>query len=288
MMKLINSPLVQKNKKYILITLICFFLLLFDTLLNNAIVEMSFKYLIQVSFRKMINQEFGNYFSYMYQLIKNNLGAFDYVIIYGTRLYQVYVAILSASGSLFFVDYLKTSSTIEMYRVENKRKFIINKVLFFAAKLGTSIFVSFLLFYILEFLISSTPEWYTPLERELFVDWFGEEIYLNHMYFYYLIDGFIRFFFVPFVLCLFGNCIAILTKRNFDTFVSVNFFYFGFAVLSFPLLRFSWGIYVSPATILCSGAYVDCSTIGCFLIYIMSLISSVIMLSYITRRKEIL
>ena len=135
------------------------------------------------------------------------------------------------------------------------------------------LFISFILFYIFAFLISK-GETNIDITRCLFLDIFGESFYSNYTWFYYLLDGLVRFFIMPFIYSLFACIISLEAKSFKQAFVIPIGYYFCLSFISIILEQIFGNIalYFNPTMIMASGDYHSINTILAFAIHLLPII----------------
>lgn len=257
--------------KYALIIIIIWLILFFCLLFEINIFDVTYNFVINKEYQNEIiklynNNLFISYFVLIANLIKNS--NFDYLIIWCTNIFQLLIPFYTII-SLFYIK--KTE----------KIKDIVIKSL----KFSLCIFTSFILFYIFILLITK-GETTNYIDRELFLDLLGKQFYQHHIYIYYLIDGIIKFFIVPFMYIFNANLIKI-TICNIDIYCFfIIYFYCGVSLLALFLenLVSNLFMYVNPMIFMASGSYTNISTLALFMSLIMFCLTGFII--YFVRRKK--
>lgn len=281
---------IKKNRTLIIIGLICLLFLFFEAFQMSSIFDFSINYIFDPSFKDSViaTNNTTSFLTSLSLIIKNNFQWFDMSIVMGSRLIQLYVAPLAALGALAFGDYYNNMGAMEMYRADNRKKYIAKKTVSYALKFALCTFIAFMIYYIFCACLYNPEVNWDPLIRTLFTDILGKQFVNDHMFIYYMLDGFVSYFFVPFVWCWFGNIITVLIKKKFTSFIIVNGLYFVTTAIAIPLGMVNHiALYASPVTLLSSGSYSGISTIGCFMYYFILIFVCIMLLKKYIMNKDI-
>jgi len=270
---------IKENKKYEFIFLIYIFLMFICIIFDSNILYIIYKYISDMEYRNNI-MDFYNVYDFMKCLIKflfdtiSNLEwHFDYIVIWGTNIFQISLPFLAVVGFSKF----KTKYTKKI-----KRDAIIE-----AIKISTATFLAYLLFFTIVIIICK-GKCSTYITREFLIDIFGKSFYFEHIYLYYIIDGFIRFFFMSFIYAYSGGLLSLSYNKKSEIKNLVCYYfitiYFALSIIS-TILIYTIGnaaIYFGPQTIMIAGTYFNINSI---LIIAINLIPLVICLTIFHIRK---
>ena len=243
----------------------------------------------------IFNSEYRNNFTLAESNIKENISiievvkrtflefdwAYDYMLIWGTNIFQVLIPCLSAISGLLFFNKLETIYKISFHRSKEKNifKFLSKEASNDSLKLASSIFIAFFIFSIICLIISNCITNVNE-PRELFLDILGDNFYFNHTYLYYLLEGFVKFFVIPYIYSMLSCSLSLISKNKKQAFFSTLIYYFGLTMfsLALQLIIGNIAIYINPTTIMVSGSYEYINTIVLLLFTTVPLIISYIIM----------
>lgn len=181
------------------------------------------------------------------KISENNYG-FDYIIIWGTNIFQCVIPFFGIISIYLFHDTLKN--------------FDLKKTFTIAFKLSIVVFCAYLMYYLsIMYLFDGITN--SNISGELFIDIFGKNFYYNNIYFYYMLEGLIRFLFVPFIYIAFGIILnQIISKKIICSYLLI-IYYYGNSLLALTIKEFvgNIAIYFNPSTIAYSNIYENINTI---------------------------
>lgn len=289
--KKINSG---DNLIYLIIFVNCLIFMLVFAINETNIFIILKNYLLDTDFRDNYwIVEGGKYVGFNpLKVIINVLGEynwkFDYIIIWGTNFFQTLIPIFaSIAGFLFYRDFHSIYKNI-IYRIKNYRSFIVKEISVKSLKISLSIFSAYISFFLI-ILIITKGELNNTITRELFLDILGKEFYSDHTYLYYLLDGFVRFFLIPFIYSFFSCSISMFLKTKKQVLFAPILYYFGLSVVAVftGYLIGHLSIYINPITIMISGSYNDINTYYLTFINILPILISVIVLKRNFKNVEV-
>lgn len=263
---------------YILIT-ICTFLFmtlnflynrgLFETL-NRCLFEDGFKenYFLNMEEPLGLNDMKPSYFNIIHHVLFYNPIQFDSNVIFSTTWFQIVIVFYGCLAGIEFHKYWTTISKMEIHRNKSFQNYTFRKALQISLKVSISVFISYFLFLTFMKLISSDEIGNGSNGRSLFSDMIGNSLYQNNTYLYFLLEGCVRFFLIPFVYSMF-SCLAVVMNRSIRIVIGFPLiYYFGFAIIgvglymlgSFFTVLLKIGCYVNPTIIMVNGDYNELST----------------------------
>lgn len=268
----------KNNKTYIFIFLVCFFIMMLSALRQTNIFEIVCKFIFDSDYRENFTLAESNIktsislFDVIKQVLINYSWKFDYLLIFGTNLFQVLLpCIVSICGVMFFNNY-NTIYNFSIYRGTKYKYFIKRSIRNESLKMALSVFLSFMLYYLIMLLLTH-GSLSSYMGRTLFLDILGENFYNNFTYLYYIMDGLVRFFLIPFIYSYLSCFLAIYLKTQKQVFFCSNIYYYGLSIVGFGLyyLIGDLAIYINPSVIMASGTYNNVNTILLFLIHLIPL-----------------
>ena len=280
-----------KKRTYIIIGILCFIFMVYTVLQEQNILASIFKYIFDVNYRtkfapdKGINGVMPIPRMIVFAIRDNSFWAFDAAIVGGTSLFQLVISFLGVIGGIMFYRKHTSIATYEFYRVNDYRKTILQEILLVSAKIACSIFIGYVAYMIfVNFLAGQNP--YISGERDFLLDIFGKSFYSNSIFIYFLIEGWFRFFLVPFVYAVLSSSICLIAKSEKQVIFYPCLYYFGFSALGFGLTYIIGinAIYFNPSVMMASGDYIDVNSL--LLIFITCSIPLIIGLTIIVRETK--
>ncbi len=223
-----------------------------------------------------------------YELLTNKSNFFEYSLESGASLWVLFVPLPASIVSYKFYRDVNTIGKMEMYREDNYGKYIINRTLKNAFKTATAVYAAYLAFFMLCVIYKNG--YFSPdIIRDFLLDWLGKSFYLEHRYLYYLLEGGIRFFIVPFIYTWFAQMASLEAKSVKMAIFFPCIYYYGLTILGFGFIGLFGriGIYFSPTTILASGDYNNVNSAGLFAIHLIPIIIGIIILTKKKKHVEI-
>lgn len=239
-------------------------------IMETDIFRLFYEFLLKQSYRDKVMNIYNdyNFITCLGKLLKEAWvsfnWSFDYVNIWGTNIFQIVPPFLAIVSAISYTNI--------------KQQYDIKIMVNHSCKISLSVFIGYCLFYSLMSILSQHV--YSPtIIRSLFIDILGEKFYFNHIYIYYLLDGSIRFFVIPFIYSLSGNLLISTLLDNKKCVYFIIFYYFigTFICNVLTYLIGPFGIYLNPTTIMISGAYTHINTILLLMTSFIPLIISVVL-----------
>ena len=254
------------NKFYVWISVICFLIILLwsfytmelywriGTFFTNE------QYRIQAGYGNSVLWPLG-IFAVIWDWLTASYIRFDTTMIFGTNLAQIFVPALASVAGIYFYRHFHSSFLMKFYRVEKYNIYLLKEICVYAGKMALAFFAAYLLYYVFVYHISNQP-FMDYAGRELLLDILGDSFYDAHTYLYYLLDGMVRFLFMPFVYAFLSCTLAVVCKSEKQVFLLSNIYYYGMTIVGFATYM-SLGnvsLYLNPSVIMASGSYNDINT----------------------------
>lgn len=280
--------------KYFLLFLFCIIIMLICSLYETNIFYIVRRFLFDSEYRANFSLAEStiktniNVFQVIKQVITNYDGKFDYLLIFGTNLFQILLpCVVSIFGVLFYYKY-SSIDQFAIYKTKNYDKYIRKQITHEALKTASTIFFSFIFFYIILFIITK-GELSNYMGRTLFIDLLGNSFYNNNTYLYYILDGAIRMFLIPFVYTFFACSLAIILKTQKQVFLVSNIYYYGLSAIGFGLyyLIGDIALYFNPSVIMASGSYNNINTMLLICTNVIPLILGILIIRGKSKNVEI-
>ena len=213
---------------------------------------------------------------------------FDPLIIWSTSSFQILIPLFSSVIGVKIYYWYNSIFKLQAYRTNSYYKEFFGKVTSESLKFSISAFFAYLILFSLCILIAgdSVADYLT---RDMFLDWFSDDFYINYRFFYFFMEGFARFFFVPFVYSFFAGGIAIVAKSLKQSIFIPLVYYFGLTLTISALSSFigSNYFYFIPSTIMASSSYPNINTLMLFPVHIVPIIITILIIRYQVKLHEI-
>lgn len=191
-------------------------------------------------------------------ILKTSSGrGFDATIILSTLWFQMIIPLFSIPACIIFYQKYHTIEKMAIYRYKASYFMVLLKeILLNALKLGMSIFIVYFGFILLMKQHSSLTILGAE-NRSLFSDIFGATFYQDNPFIYFTLEGFIRFFMVPFVYTCFGQAVVFLNTSLKYVVGSPIIYYYGLSAIGYALYYIfpSIAIYFNPTVLMANGSY---------------------------------
>ena len=286
------KKLLKDNMFYVVIFIICIIIMILYTLNQTNVFSICKNFIFNSNFREnfslaeseiKIQYNLVDVFVYV---ISDYMWRFDYMIIFGTNLFQLILPFFTATAGLYFYKKYNTLYKMSLTRVINFKSFIKKEILNDSLKMAITMFTSYMCLFLILYIICG-GKFMDYMGRELYLDILGHGFYDKHVYLYYIMDGFARFFFMPFVYTYFACTVATIFSSKKSVFFISNIYYYGLAVIAFGLYNIigQKAIYLNPTVIMASGSYTHVNTLLLFLINVIPILASYIYLTYYNKRE---
>ncbi len=224
--------ILKQNKIYFILFLLVLFIMLYSLCNEIGIVHCTTNFIFDESFANSFCEvnnspcNVNNVFELWLYLISDNSQSFDSLVVWATSSFQILIPLFTSIIGVKIYYWNNTILKFESYRMKNYGKSLIVKITKESIKLSLSVFFAYLVFLLLCVLLAGNnlAEYIT---REMYLDWFSDDFYINYRFLYFFWEGFARFFFIPFVYSLFAGGIAIVAKSLKQSIFIPLVYYFG-------------------------------------------------------------
>ncbi|MFC6464384.1 hypothetical protein ACFP65_05085 [Marinilactibacillus sp. GCM10026970] len=273
----------KRLKVFFAIAIAVYIVMIISVLSDNFI--FTFQYITNEAYRDSLINSYNGSLDFFIKSISETEWTFDYSIVFGTFLFQFLIPFI---GAFTAIDFLKRHKTVNMF-IYN-RKGIYKPILWKEAIITSLIYsmaflISFMIFWLSCILLIGS-NFDEGITRPLFADWFGESFYSDHVYTYTFIEGFIKFFYMPFVYNIFGIGLSLLGEKNSKYYTAGPLlYYFGLTVVGSTAisLNLEIGYYLNPTVLMSLG---DFYTINSFLILLINSLPLILGLIFIWRETR--
>lgn len=281
---------IKKYKIFIIIFIFSLLLMFLMTLYQTHVFYIVKQFIFNSEYRDnfVANSDIPiNFDLNLFNIIKFVLGNFqwtyDYMLIWGTNIFQLLIPIFASICALIFYNQNQTINNFIINKKKTYKSFLFKESFILSLKMATSIFLAFIIFYIFCIVFSkgvSSPN----IFREFLLDIIGNDFYYKHTKMYYLLDGMIRMFLVPLIYSMFACSISLFLKSYKHVFLFPIVYYFGLTLFSFAISYIvDFGIYISPLIVMVHGDYAN---INSLYIMIMPLFAVLVSISLIFWRSK--
>lgn len=224
-------------------------------------------------------------------IIKFNLATYnwtyDYILIWGTNIFQLLIPIFASISASLFYNKSQSIGKLMINKEKKYRTFIFKEILINSLKIARSIFSAYIVFFIIAIVISKRTT-SVNISRTFLTDILGNEFYYNHTQIYYLLDGFIRLFFVPLVYSFFACSISLFCKNYKQVFLIPIILYYGATLISFAIRNLSKiGIYMSPLLIMVPNEYSNINSYCTLIVPMIAILISICTIFWRDKHVEI-
>lgn len=287
----------KRNWKFFALFIICLMIMLYGML-----GEKNFFWILKES---IFNPEYrANFFLYnettvgmvieptvfniMKTVISNMQFTFDTSVIFGTMWFQIIIPLFATISGIEFYQIYNSNLKLKIIRKESYRTVILKEILFNSLKLGGIIFVAYLIFISFVYFIS-TPGSLGSSERTLFSDLIGNNLYLNHTFIYFIMEGIVRFFMIPFAYATLSQSFSLFSKSLKEVIAAPILYYYGLSAFgfAFAMVLPQLAIYINPSVIMASGSYDQFNSIVLIFINMLPLLIGLGIIYWRTKNVEI-
>ena len=264
------------NIKYLAIFALCITIIVVSMNMNYSFIARFFECLFsfdeQVKFLyengdiPTLNGDYGFFEIYAKY---NDIFYYGYesMIIWSTQLFQILLPVIASICSFWIFRELDTIDVFVLSRKDGYAKYISKKVVLSSLKVAIAFFAAYLL--LLIFVNQIADKESSLSARYILTDIFSENLYYDHIFIYFLLEGFIRFFIMPFIYSFFANALALVVTKPWQSFLYSNLYYFALTLVGGVILYLGGigsaisniAIYFMPSLLMGSGDYYGFSTI---------------------------
>lgn len=264
----------KKKKIYFLMFFICILLMFYNVVAETGAINTFIEYLMypegipefmqRSDLGRFLNAD-ANAFDIFLVVIKHSSRTFDYDIVWSTRIFQIIIPLFSIICGIDFYKKYHTIYKFSSHKNKSYPKLLVKKIMGNACLLSACLYTAYFVFLIAMFIVSNGHV-SGQLVRELFLDWFGEKFYLGNEVIYFLVEGFLRFFIIPFVYSCFAQSCVLVFKHLKHVIAVPLLYYYGLTAVGFALLNYypNFALYINPVIIMASGDHTGINT--CFII----------------------
>lgn len=293
----------KRNRIYIIVGVICLFVLYLPTILNRV----NFFEIIYLAFTKegYVTSFFVNSDVEWVRMIEDHTiwniinvlisdlirrgVQLDVCLIFSKQLLQIVLPFFAIIGGVKFYNHYHSIMHFE-YGFEKRtryRKTIFSYMNINALKVAMSIYLPYVIFILIILLFFKLGKNGAEF-RSLFSDIIGNGLYQNHTAIYFLLEGFVTMVMMPYAYTMLAQSVVLLGSNLKEVIATPIAYYYGFATLGYSLFRIfpRLSIYINPSVIMAAGSY-DLSTILLIAINMIPLIIALLISYWRTRRVEI-
>lgn len=234
------------------------------TYYDNGVFSSVFRYITQSNFRNtingvLINENTNVVYYYLVRPFANI--PFDEIIIWGTMLFQLFIPFLACIFCIRYYSEHTTINKMKYHRKSNYKNSIFRDIIWISFKCAATIFAGYLIFYIITITVSpnpvENPDYILP--RTLILDIVGNAFYYSFPKIYWFLEGFIRFFIVPFQFSIAACIFSLIFKSSRTSYITVVGYYFIMSAIMAAVGQFNLPyqihLYLNPSVIMASGSY---------------------------------
>ena len=227
--------------------------------------------------------------AFRYIMKREGIFYFDYDIVFGTAVFQLLIPFIAAVPAYRIGESRKSIDHYRICRSGSYSGFLWKQILTEAGRAALSIFAAYLAYYLICLAFENTQgNW---IIHELFLDILGNDFYHSHLHLYYLLEGTIRFFLIPFVYAVFAETAALFFNDRKQVILFPFVWFYGITALAFVLMRIfgtvSLFLYLCPTTIMANGDYENLNSFAMIGVHLVPLLISWFLIRYETRHREI-
>lgn len=259
----------KNNRYHVFVTLSFVFICIFSINSNYGVINHFFKYFTNPTlqredfliyeFIKDIDQKYN-----VFQAWKMELSIFvrtvEGLFVWSTELYQILLPIIVSVSCFATFNQKETINHYIYPRKKKYRTFVFEDVLKKSIAMAFSVYIGFVIIWVINhFLYTHMIDPQHP-GRSLLSDILGKRFFIENTFLYFLLEGAIRFFFMPFIYSFFANACAYVVNKGWKAYLASNLYYFVLAIVGFVLLVIGSeagrvAIYITPSVIMSSGDY---------------------------------
>lgn len=259
-----------KNKMYLfVITFVVVAIAMFSINSNYGVINHFFEYFMRPDFQKSefalygfissTNEKYGPFKAWAMQM-KIFVRTIEGLFVWALELFQILLPIISGVSAFVVYNKRKTIESFILVRKKNYRRYVLKNVFLNSLYCAISFFVGFLIIWVANhFLYTHGIDPEHP-GRSMLADIVGKDLLMTNTFLYFLLEGSVRFFFMPFVYSFFASSCAYAVSKEWKAYLIPNLYYFLLSLVGFIVLlgnsEFSKkAIYWIPTVIMASGDY---------------------------------
>ncbi|MGL5540549.1 MAG: hypothetical protein ACRDBX_02815 [Erysipelotrichaceae bacterium] len=287
----------KRNRKYIALFMVCLLIMLHGVLDEKNIFWILKESIFNPEYRLNF---FGNnettvglvieptVFNIMKSVVSNLQFTFDVSVIFGTVWFQIIIPLFATISGISFYQIYHSNFKLKIIRKTSYRQSVEREILSNSFKLASIIFAAYFVFLCFSYIVS-TPGFLGSSERTMFSDLFGNSLFSNHTFFYFILEGLVRFFLIPFAYATLTQAVAVLDTSLKEVIAAPILYYYGLSAVGFALYMVvpELSIYINPSVIMASGSYDQFNTILLILINMLPFFIGMFLVRWKTKYVEL-
>ncbi|MBW9212435.1 MULTISPECIES: hypothetical protein [Terrabacteria group] len=281
----------KKRQLYVLISILSLLIFVIETLHETGFLQSTFEWLTSASYRE-------NYcrFSDIQPCHVNSLFSmleaersfllFNHNVVMGVMMYQIILPLALGVLTYHFYKWFREIGKMEMVRFKTKKRYLIHKISQESFYFSLFLYVAFILYYFLVLWLTKGRV-ANEVTREILLDWFGKSLILNHPYFYFFLEGTVKFFVIPYIWGMIAGFLSLISIQKYQSLLTIPIVFTGLEFISLALKTKlpNFYIYLNPKSILVSGDYPNIHTTWLFIIHIVIL--TLMYITFLYRNKKV-
>ena len=263
---------IKNNKKYLFIFIACLLIMVVAIIPQYNLAHIVGKYLFNPGhyFKNtdhFVPKDHHNIFEIISGIFRSTPAVFDYILVFSTVDFQFLLPFLPVLGCISFYSHYNRIMKFTLIKKRSFKRELYKTILRNALKLSIAVFLAYLCIYLIVISISWMPT--NSNEPTAFLtDLLSNSFYFKHTYVYFLLEGFIRFFYMPFVYAMLVQAAVLVFASFRDVFLTSVVYFFGLSTIAYGIYYLSpiVAIHINPAVIMASGDYADINSIVMILI----------------------
>lgn len=284
----------NNNKIYIVIFIFCLAIMLISMLSETNIFYIIKEYISSNEYRENYanNADIPIDFDInLMNIIKFNLSnyhwTYDYILIWGTNIFQLLLPVLASISAVLFYTKNQSINKLVINKKRSYKSFIFKEAFICSLKTSISIFLAYIIFYIIAVMISDGAL-NKSINRSFLSDILGTEFYYKYTQIYYLLDGFIRLFLIPLVYSFFACSMSLFCKNYKQVFLLPIILYFGLVLISLSIRNITKiGMYISPLLVMVPNEYFNINSYCTFIMPLFAILTSICAVVWSGKNVEI-
>ena len=228
-----------------------------------------------------------NLFSLIKYVLVEYDWTYDYMLIWGTNIFQLLIPIFASISAIIFYIKNQTINKFIFYREKSYKWYNFKEMLKISLKTSLSVFFAFLVLFIFSIIISkgaTNPN----ISREFLLDILGDNFYSNYTLLYYFLDGTFRLFLIPLIYSILACSASLLFKNTKQVFLVPIIYYFGLTIISYFISNFiTYGIYISPLIAMVPGDYYNINSLCVMIMPLLAILISIFIIFWKGKYIEI-
>lgn len=210
---------------------------------------------------------------------------FDVLVIFGASVMQILLPVFSLIGTYYFYREYNSILAMEAIRERTYRKLVIKRIIVNALKIAITLYLAYFVYMTLMNYFATGN--LGASSRTLFGDILDPSFYVEHTYFYFLLEAFVTMFMMPLAYTVFAQAM-VLVFEDFKKVILVPLtYYYGVTMIGYVMaaLKMPFHVYFNPSLMMASGTY-EFNTILMILINMLPLFIGIFIMIDRTRYVE--